>query len=165
MPTSFSPLAPQNPKILIVGSMPGAASLAKNQYYGYPQNRFWKILFRYFDAPFSNDYDARKNLLLQNGIALWDTMEACERKDSSLDSAIKNPVPNDIPGFILGSPSVQAVFTNGAAAAKMFRRHFSKSLSQIPCRAMPSTSPRQRMGFEQLYGVWKAALDEFLAVS
>ena len=161
MPKSFPPLAPPHPKILILGSMPGAVSLAQNQYYAHPQNRFFKMLFRYFDAPFSSDYEARKTLILTNGIALWDAVQACERENSSLDSSIKNPLPNDIAGFIRHYSSVRAILTNGATAAVMLQKHFPHLSAQIPCRALPSTSPANaRMDFERLYAVWKAALDE-----
>jgi len=163
MPASFPPLTPRAPKILILGSMPGEMSLLKNQYYAHPQNRFWKIMFRYFGAPFSGDYEARKTLALQNGVALWETIALCERENSSLDSFIKNPKPNDIAGFLRRYPSVQAVFTNGGTSTAIFQKNFPQIPATILHRALPSTSPANaRMDAEILYAVWEAALDEAL---
>lgn len=160
MPVSFPPLNGENPKILVLGSMPGKDSLRLNQYYANKRNCFWKIMFRYFDTSFSENYEARKSLIRQNGIALWDTIASCERENSSLDSDITNVTPNSIAWFLEKHLTICAVFTNGKKSYKIFKECFP--LVRIPCKAMPSTSPANtRTNFENQYSIWKAALDEF----
>ncbi|MDV3426481.1 MAG: DNA-deoxyinosine glycosylase [Bacillota bacterium] len=92
---SFDPIADENSKLLILGTMPGAESLRKQQYYGYDRNQFWKIMFSVFQEDFKENYDEKKKLLLENGAALWDVIKNCERENSS-DSKIKRPEANDI---------------------------------------------------------------------
>jgi len=38
------PLISSRTRLLILGSFPSVASLAARQYYGHPQNQFWRIL-------------------------------------------------------------------------------------------------------------------------
>ena len=163
MLVSFPPLVGENPKILILGSMPGEVSLRMGQYYAHPQNRFWKILFRYFSAPFSGDYAARENLAVQNGVALWDTIQSCERENSSLDSAIKSIIPNDVAGFLARHPNIKAIFTNGGKSRGIFEKHRTQIPDAVSYRPLPSTSPANaRMNLDSLYTVWAEALSEFL---
>lgn len=70
-------------KVLILGTMPGVRSLQLQQYYGHSGNHFWRLLFALFNQPFSTDYQARVNLLLQHKIALWDVLSHCEREGGS----------------------------------------------------------------------------------
>ena len=46
--TGLPPLVCRHTRLLILGSFPGAASLASQQYYGHPQNQFWRILQAHF---------------------------------------------------------------------------------------------------------------------
>ncbi len=136
---SFPFIANQNAKILVLGTMPGVQSLEKQQYYGHPQNHFWKILFALFDSPFSTDYDIRKKLLLHHHIALWDVLQACFRP-GSLDSAIIEEVPNDFSDFFEVHPHITHVFFNGQKAAQFFKRHV-KIDEKYSLITLPSTSP------------------------
>ncbi|HEU0126064.1 MAG TPA: DNA-deoxyinosine glycosylase, partial [Flavobacterium sp.] len=96
---SFAPISSKKSKVLILGTMPGIKSLELNQYYGHAQNNFWKFMFLILKEEFSYDYETRKNLLLQNNIALWDVLQFCDRV-GSLDSAIKNEIANDFENFL-----------------------------------------------------------------
>jgi hypoxanthine-DNA glycosylase len=80
---SFPPIVSEKSKVLILGTMPGDRSLKLNQYYGHNGNNFWKIIFTICEEPFSPDYEKRKNVLLNNNLALWDVLQACEREGSS----------------------------------------------------------------------------------
>lgn len=96
---SFDPVADTDSRLLILGSMPGVRSLQMQQYYGHPQNRFWPLvtmLLGYAEVPF--DYADKKQMLLDNRIALWDVLGYCER-EGSLDSDITCEQPNDLAGF------------------------------------------------------------------
>ena len=85
---SFPPISNIESKVLILGTMPGIASLKLNQYYGHTRNNFWKLLFEIFNEPFSTDYEIRKKMLLKNNVALWDVIKVCVR-EGSLDCDIK----------------------------------------------------------------------------
>jgi len=136
---SFPPISNPDAKILILGTMPGEQSLAANQYYGHPRNAFWKILFTLFDSPFSADYQLRKNLLLENRIALWDVLEVCVRP-GSLDSAIVQEVPNDFNTFLKAHPNIRHIYFNGQKAAAFFKKYV-KLENEYHLTTLPSTSP------------------------
>ena len=93
---SFEPIVGHQPRILILGSMPGTASLHATQYYAHPRNAFWPIISELFDLP-SGDYETRAALLARKGVAVWDVLKTCFRA-GSLDSAIddRTIVVNDL---------------------------------------------------------------------
>lgn len=136
---SFPPISNPNATVLILGTMPSVQSLALGQYYGNPRNAFWKLVFTIFDTPFSSDYETRKSFLLQNRIALWDVLQACVR-EGSLDSAIKQEVPNDFNSFLNAHPHIQHIYFNGQKAAAYFK-HYVKSYNNYHLVILPSTSP------------------------
>ena len=103
---SFLPIIAQEPRILILGSLPGDLSLEMNQYYGHPRNRFWKIMFTMFDEEFSNDYQIREKLIQNNHLALWDVAYSATRK-GSMDVDIKDVVPNKIEEMLQKNPSIR----------------------------------------------------------
>ena len=96
---SFPPIISKKSKILILGSIPGTKSLEKQEYYVHPQNHFWKLLFCMLGEEFSADYQDRLELLEKYHIALWDTIESCEREGSQ-DVKIKNETTNQIPDLL-----------------------------------------------------------------
>ena len=119
--------------------MPSVQSLAANQYYGNPRNAFWKIIFILFNTPFSTDYEQRKNVLLENQIALWDVLEACVRP-GSLDSSIEQEVPNDFNSFLKTHPNIKHIYFNGQKAAAYFKKYI-KLENDYQLTTLPSTSP------------------------
>jgi hypoxanthine-DNA glycosylase len=136
---SFPPISNPDATILILGTMPSVQSLAANQYYGNPRNAFWKIIFTLFNTPFSADYEQRKNVLLENQIALWDALEACVRP-GSLDSAIEQEVPNDFDSFLKTHPNIKHIYFNGQKAAAYFKKYI-KLENDYQLTTLPSTSP------------------------
>lgn len=160
MVQSLQPIVGQNPKILILGTMPGKESLRAERYYNHPMNRFWPFMFEYFCREFTDNYEIKKALLTSNGIALWDVIKHCERKDSSLDSAIKNSEPNDLDSFIKNN-HIEAIFLNGKKAEKEYNKFFP--ILGIKIRSLPSTSPANcATSKKEQFNKWKSALDEFL---
>ena len=123
---SFNPIFDKNCKLLILGSCPSVKSLQKGEYYGHPQNRFWRVMFRLLDRDFTADYAAKKQMLLCRSVGLWDTIGNCVRV-GSLDSSIKDVVPNDIAGLIKDS-KVQCIALNGGKAKQVFLRQHKNSL-------------------------------------
>ena len=131
--------------------MPGKESLRLQSYYGHGQNAFWKILFSLYHQPFSSNIEIRREILLQNGIALWDVLNYCERK-SSLDSDIRQEVPNDIRNFLLTHACISRIFFNGSGAAKFFKKYFPDI--NLPTLILPSTSPAHAVKWERKLEVW-----------
>ena len=83
----FPPVANADATRLILGSMPGKASLMANEYYAFNRNAFWKIMGNLYGADPKMDYKKRLNILRSKQIALWDVVAAGHRL-GSLDSSI-----------------------------------------------------------------------------
>ncbi len=161
MPHSFEPLSGPHPKVLILGSMPGAESLKQQMYYAHKSNRFFKILFQFFGCEYSSDSEVRRQLIINNGIALCDVFKYCERENSSLDSRISAEIPGDIGGLLKTYPTIESVLLNGRKAEEGFNKWFS--YLTIKSYALPSTSPANAsFSFEKLYGIWSKKLSEAL---
>lgn len=157
---SFEPIASKDSKILILGSMPSVISLNRHQYYGNRQNAFWKIIFELFDEELADGYEKKKNLLIENRIALWDVIRICER-DGSSDSNIKNEEANDFETFFNTQKNIGAVFFNGKKAEEVFKKKV-KGKANIPneiiFKALPSTSPANVMKYENKKREWEIIL-------
>jgi len=163
--TSFAPIAAADAKVLILGSMPGAESLARRQYYAHPRNAFWYIIERLTLQTAPLDYAQRMALLRKHGIALWDVLRACKRH-GSLDSAIEHDsaVANDFDGFLREHRSITDVFFNGATAEQAWKRYVLKQIGPrydyLNYRRLPSTSPAMAsLKPEQKLEQWSAIFD------
>ena len=159
---SFALAAGEAPRVLVLGSMPGVASLTAVQYYAHPRNAFWPIMADYFGFDRDASYDDRLAALLANRVALWDVLQSCVRP-GSLDSAIERDsvIPNPIDQWLAEQPSVQLILLNGGKAASEFRRHFRPLLSRddLKVLSLPSTSPANaRMSFEAKRAAWHEGL-------
>jgi hypoxanthine-DNA glycosylase len=155
----FSPVADSRSRVLILGSMPGNASLAAHQYYAHPQNTFWNIMGTLIGASRDIPYQSRLDTLKFHGIALWDVLASCTRK-GSLDSAIDagSIAPNDFSSFFDHHQGITHVYFNGTMAETCFRRHVLASLGerQLSYKRLPSTSPAYAsMTYFQKYEEWK----------
>jgi hypoxanthine-DNA glycosylase len=168
---SFAPVAADDARILILGSMPGERSLAMREYYAHPQNRFWRILGSLTGIAHDAPYAARIESLRDAGIALWDVLASCRRK-SSLDSAIERDSmrPNDFAAFLAAHPRVTHVFFNGATAEAVFQRHVRAALRErlrgrlLYYERLPSTSPAHAgMPYVEKARRWRAALKRGLS--
>ena len=154
------PLVSPKSKILILGTMPGEKSIQLQQYYGNRGNQFWKILFAVLDEPFSNDYEAKKELLSKYNIALWNTLASCER-EGSRDDKIKSPIVNDFEHFFSIYPNIEYVFFESIAAARFYAKFAFKS-DKVQYMTLPSTSGLNAgMSFEEKLEQWKK-LKEYL---
>ena len=149
-----------NTRVLILGSLPGEASLAAGRYYAHPQNQFWRLLGEVVGRDVASlDYDARLAATLTARIGLWDTV-ASARREGSLDAALREVERAALPDFVATLPALRAIGFNGATAAKIGRR----ALGDIPLILidLPSSSPAHAaMTFAQKAERWKS-LREFL---
>ena len=139
----FAPVARPNARLLILGSMPGVASLEAMQYYAFPRNVFWKIMGDLFAAGPELDYPSRLQKLGENHIALWDVIETCHRP-GSLDSAISEDgmATNDFNGFFKQHPQITHVYFNGQKAAGLYKKKVLPNLTgHYEHQVLPSTSP------------------------
>ena len=142
---SFTPIAGASARMLILGTMPGAASLNAHQYYAHPRNAFWPILADLIGFDPKIDYETRTQRLIDAGIAVWDVLMSCERH-GSLDSQIEptSIVANDFNGFFTGHPRIGRVYFNGATAEVLYKRHVLQTLMGTVHPSyvrLPSTSP------------------------
>ena len=161
MLTGLAPLVSSRTRLLILGSFPGVASLVAQQYYGYPQNHFWKILQAIWPScPMPagvNSYQKRSEWLLDRGLGVWDVYAACER-EGSLDSSIRQPVVNDFSQLLQQCPALEAIAHNGGESFKHARH---TSLLGFPVYKVPSTSPANASwSFERKLAAWRDVFEK-----
>lgn len=141
---SFPPIARADARLLILGSMPGAASLAAGEYYAHRHNAFWRIMGELLGFSPAAPYPERVAALQAAQVALWDVLQSCTR-EGSLDTRIApgSEVANDFARFFAAHPKISRVFFNGAKAEASFRRHVLPALDATALRfaRLPSTSP------------------------
>jgi hypoxanthine-DNA glycosylase len=158
------PLIAPNTRVLILGSFPGVKSLQTQQYYGHPQNNFWKLVFSLIFKDISasrrqemcaSSYEIRSKALLNSGIGCWDVYASCER-EGSLDSAIRNAQLNDLASLKTRCPALQAIAHNGGESYSHAKH--TQAL-RLPVYKLPSSSPANASwSFERKLAAWQSAL-------
>jgi TDG/mug DNA glycosylase family protein len=161
----FPPIARADATRLVLGSMPGNASLAVRQYYAHPRNSFWRLVDATLGVAADLDYDARCAGLVASGVALWDVLAQC-RREGSLDSAIDESslVANDFAAFLRAHRRIGAIYFNGAKAEHSYRKHvlpgLPHALAAIATRRLPSSSPANASySFERKLACWRLLRD------
>ena len=161
---SLPPLFNGSAHVLILGSMPGMASLSAGQYYAHPRNAFWRIMRGIFGIDESLPYSHRTTALLNQGLAVWDVLKACVRQ-GSLDSDIVSHsiVANDFKTLFEQCPAIGKIVFNGSTAEQTYIRHVLPTLdlkhASIPAVRLPSTSPAHAgLDFEGKLNAWRNAL-------
>jgi hypoxanthine-DNA glycosylase len=134
----LAPVVDARSRVLILGSFPGPMSLAKREYYAYPQNQFWKIISDITGAKAPSSYARKISSLRRGGLALWDVIYSCRRHDAS-DTSISDPVYNDIRGLIKRYPGIKKIFCNGGKSYAVCTARLGDP--GIPVVRLPSTSP------------------------
>jgi TDG/mug DNA glycosylase family protein len=158
------PVATPDAVVLVLGSYPGAQSLAMRRYYAHGQNRFWRTIGTITGTPADVPYETRLAALTAHRIALWDVLETCERP-GSMDHAIvrESEVPNDFAAFLERHDALRGVFFNGRAAAALFARHVLPEEywndTGLVFGKLPSTSPAHAaMRADELAARWRDAI-------
>ena len=154
----LNPVVDDNSRILILGSLPGDASLKSREYYAYPQNQFWNILSSIYQESIRVDYESKRAFLRKHGIALWDVLKAAERK-GSLDSNIRSPVVNDLKGFIRKHPQIRAIGLNGRKAWEKFNKHCIFKAGDMHVRYLPSSSSMHTKPLPEKVQAWQDFLE------
>lgn len=159
--SAFAPFVTDRTRVLILGSLPGDASLAAQRYYAHPANRFWHLVGAAMgrgDLP-ALDYDTRVAALSAAGIGLWDVIATAERK-GSLDTAIRAAEPAPLAQLVATLPTLRAVAFNGATAARIGRRLLADAAPRLV--DLPSSSPAHAaMPLQEKLRRWRI-LEEFL---
>ena len=159
----FEPVFNERSRVLVLGSFPSVLSRQNSFYYGNPRNRFWQVAAACAHAPVPPDEPldasiaAKKRLLLDHGIALWDVIESCDIKGSA-DSSIRNVVPARVER-VLEAADVRIIIANGRTAESLFRKHLQQRTGRdIVC--LPSTSPANAAwSSERLIACWRETLE------
>lgn len=159
----FPPVTGRDAHTLILGSMPGQASLDAGRYYAHPRNAFWPILCDLLGLDPDATYAARTRALARAGLALWDVVASCERA-GSLDAAIVpgSIIANDFAGFLARHHRITRVCFNGGTAERLFRRHVLPDLRNFDATLirLPSTSPAHAaMTLARKRERWRVALE------
>lgn len=155
---TFGPVYNKNSKILILGSFPSVKSRELNFYYGHPQNRFWKLMSKIYNEEIGDEIYLKKQFLLKNNIALWDTLKSCEIKGSS-DASITNVEINNIEELMKKS-NISKIIFNGKTAYNLFVKNADMTkYSNSEIRILPSTSPANAAySLDKLFDIWSKEL-------
>jgi len=157
---AFQPVYDKKSKILILGTAPSIKSCESGFYYGHPQNRFWKVIAGLCQSGIPETVKQKKELLLNNGIALWDVIDTCEIIGSA-DSSIKNIVVNDF-SKVLRESQIEAIYANGTKALQIYEKYVEKE-TKIKIAGLPSTSPlNARYSFDMLFQAWEKELSKYI---
>jgi double-stranded uracil-DNA glycosylase len=149
----FAPVVQRDTQLLILGSLPGAMSLAAQRYYANPRNQFWRLMERVLGEPLVElPYEERLETLLARGVGLWDTVQAA-RRPGSLDAAIRLEAASDVAGLAASLPRLRAIAFNGGTSARIGRRQFGSAPSP-DLIDLPSSSPAFTLAFEEKAKAW-----------
>ncbi len=169
----FEPVFDEHSRVLVLGSFPSVLSRANDFYYGNPQNRFWRVMAACLGVPVPpNEGDlladsepatldasiaAKRSMLLNGGVALWDVIESCDIKGSS-DVSIRNVVPAHIERITDAAP-IEQVICNGGTAGRLYKRYLQERTG-LATVVLPSTSPANAAWrLERLVECWHEAVD------
>lgn len=150
---AFDPVVDANTRLLILGSLPGDASLKAGQYYGHPQNGFWRLVGEVIGVDLTGrPYPDRLEALTVAGVGLWDVIASATRQ-GSLDAAIRDVEAADLNRLIDRLPGLRAVAFNGGTAARIGRRSLSLRAG-IELIDLPSSSPAYTRPLAEKAATW-----------
>jgi hypoxanthine-DNA glycosylase len=151
---AFAPVVDAYTRLLILGSLPGDASLRAAQYYGHPRNAFWRLIGGVIGRDLAAlPYEERLAALKAAGVGLWDVIASAERP-GSLDAAIRRPEAADLRGLVAGLPDLRAVAFNGGTAARLGRAVLASLPERVALIDLPSSSPAHARPFAEKAAAW-----------
>jgi hypoxanthine-DNA glycosylase len=154
---AFAPVVGDGVRVLVLGSLPGTASLAAGQYYAHPRNAFWRLIGAVIGANLAAlPYPERLAALTAARVGLWDVVASAERPGSG-DAAIRQAEAADLEALVARLPALRAIGFNGATAARIGRRQLGKPGMGLTLLDLPSSSPAHAgMPFAAKLARWKA---------
>lgn len=155
---SFEPIINENCRILILGTLPSEESMRKRERYGHKTNQFWRLLFALFDKPLPESYEEKNAILTENNIAIWDVLQSAEGK-GSLDSNIKNEVPNDFETLYRNHPQIKYIFFTGTKAAEFYKKYIGFNDGRIYITLPSPSAANARLNFTQKLEKWQSLLN------
>lgn len=154
MHRNFPPVIRADTRLLLLGSLPGAVSLARQRYYAHPRNQFWRLVGAVIGRDLAAlDYDARLAALLDARIGLWDTVAAATRA-GSLDAAIRLHEASDLAALAATLPELRAIGFNGGTSARIGRRQLA-GVAGPALIDLPSSSPAYTLPFARKLETWR----------
>ena len=148
----FGPLYGEKSRVLILGSFPSVKSREQQFFYGHPQNRFWKVVAAVFDQEPPVSIPEKKELILNHGLALWDSIASCVVTGSS-DASIREVRPNDLRRILDACP-IERIYCNGRKSHEIYCRYILPELGR-EALCLPSTSPANaQWSMEKLIAAW-----------
>jgi len=148
----FPPLFDDHSRTLILGSFPSVKSRENLFFYGHPQNRFWKVIASVFEERVPETIPEKKQLILRNRLALWDSVAFCEVTGSA-DASLRCIIPNDL-RVILDAAPVERVYCNGQKSYEIYTR-LIEPVTGRKAECLPSTSPANaQWKLERLTRAW-----------
>jgi hypoxanthine-DNA glycosylase len=151
----FDPVVDHRTRLLVLGSLPGEQSLARNEYYGNRQNRFWMLMSGVIDLDLpALDYASRLQALLANGVGLWDVVAEAHR-EGSLDSGIRDRADNDLPGLLASLPDLATIAFNGGTAARLGLKVLGQHAARYRIVQLPSSSPAYTLPYAEKSRLWQ----------
>jgi len=159
---SFPPVVDARVRLLLLGSLPGEASLAAGRYYAHPQNQFWRLAGAAIGRDLAAlDYPDRLATLLAAGVGLWDVVASARRVGSS-DAAIRDEQANDLAALVATLPRLRAIGFNGRTSLTIGSRALAGMRPEVARIALPSSSPLHTVGLAAKLPAW-TALGQHLA--
>lgn len=151
----FDPVVDERTRVLVLGSLPGEQSLARQEYYGNTQNRFWMLLSEVIGLDLvPMDYPSRLQTLLANGVGLWDVIAEAAR-EGSLDSRIRDRAENNLLGLIAELPNLKTIAFNGSTAARLGMKALGHHGQRYRIVPLPSSSPAYTLSYAEKLRQWQ----------
>ena len=156
--SSFPPIIGDTPRVLVLGTLPSRVSLQRQQYYGHPQNKFWRILFALHNVEFMEEYSDKVDFAIAHHFAIWDVCHTAIRP-GSLDADISQEQPNRIEALLEKHPSISTIAFNGKKAEQLYFKYFKK-IEGLRYVSLLSTSPANAAySLEQKINHWKSLVE------
>ncbi|PHV11446.1 DNA-deoxyinosine glycosylase [Chitinimonas sp. BJB300] len=156
----FPPVVDAHTRVLLLGSLPGEASLKANRYYAHPQNRCWHLLGEVLGIPLVDQtYIDRLAALLRHGVGLWDVIAEADRP-GSLDAAIRNQAHNDLHQLVNQLPNLHTIAFNGGTAARLGRRQLADLTKPLQLLDLPSSSPAYTLPYAEKLTRWQMLVSQ-----
>ena len=153
----FGPLFGENSRVLILGSFPSVKSREQQFFYGHPQNRFWRVIAALYHQEPPETIAQKKALILDHGLALWDSIASCEVTGSS-DASIRRVRANDL-SVILDHCPIERIYCNGKTSFQQYQKLILPETGRAAV-CLPSTSPANaQWSLEKLIDAWSVILD------